>query len=323
MVQLKQFDAFPKVESNYKERKGAGGLVSLLVVVVLCVLITGEVRDYFHTQMKHDFMVDPVIHETMQINFDVSVKMPCNLLSIDVLDLSKELAHVDSKIKKDAVHFTASNARHFRDVGGYRYDQNVQAIFDNADDKNANSAIQVNNEGQSPDACRLYGSFTVNKVAGNLHITALGHGHGGAHTPHEAINFTHRIDKFSFGQDYPRMHNPLDDSVEISRNTFEGYQYFLSVVPTIYADKHRAVFTNQYAVTENYRPITVMNGSPTEIPGIFFRYFIEPISVRITEVRKDLLTFLVRICGIVGGVWVTSGLAYRLMLKFQRWAGFQ
>ncbi|KAG5460297.1 MAG: endoplasmic reticulum-golgi intermediate compartment-domain-containing protein, partial [Olpidium bornovanus] len=39
--------------------------------------------------------------------------------------------------------------------------------------------------------CRVYGSFDVNKVMGNLHITALGHGYGGQHVPHEAINFTH------------------------------------------------------------------------------------------------------------------------------------
>jgi len=90
-------------------------------------------------------------------------------------------------------------------------------------------------------------------------------------------------------------------------------------VPTIYADARQAVFTNQYAVTENYRPINTLNGSPIEVPGVFFKYFIEPISVRITQIEKDLTTFLVRICGIVGGVWVTSGLTYRLMLKFQRW----
>jgi hypothetical protein len=36
-----------------------------------------------------------------------------------------------------------------------------------------------------------------------------------------AINFTHRIDKFSFGKDYPNQVNPLDNSVEIS----EGGKY--------------------------------------------------------------------------------------------------
>jgi hypothetical protein len=30
------------------------------------------------------------------------------------------------------------------------------------------------------------------------------------------LNFTHRIDEFSFGQLYPNLFNPLDNSIEIS-----------------------------------------------------------------------------------------------------------
>lgn len=30
------------------------------------------------------------------------------------------------------------------------------------------------------------------------------------------LNFTHRIDEFSFGQLYPNLINPLDNSVEIA-----------------------------------------------------------------------------------------------------------
>lgn len=30
------------------------------------------------------------------------------------------------------------------------------------------------------------------------------------------LNFTHRIDEFSFGQLYPDLFNPLDNSIEIS-----------------------------------------------------------------------------------------------------------
>jgi hypothetical protein len=34
-------------------------------------------------------------------------------------------------------------------------------------------------------ACRVAGMIKVNKVAGNLHITALGHGYGGQHVDHD------------------------------------------------------------------------------------------------------------------------------------------
>ena len=32
----------------------------------------------------------------------------------------------------------------------------------------------------------------------------------------KVMNFTHRIDEFSFGTHYPRLINPLDNSVEIA-----------------------------------------------------------------------------------------------------------
>ena len=37
-------------------------------------------------------------------------------------------------------------------------------------------------------ACRVAGTIKVNKVAGNLHITALGHGYGGQHVEHDGTN---------------------------------------------------------------------------------------------------------------------------------------
>jgi hypothetical protein len=58
--------------------------------------------------------------------------------------------------------------------------------------------------------CRLSGQIELNKVSGALHITAAGHGFTGAHTPHEIINFTHRIDRLQFGLNYPGIVNPLD-----------------------------------------------------------------------------------------------------------------
>jgi hypothetical protein len=42
-------------------------------------------------------------------------------------------------------------------------------------------------EGLENTACRFSGTFTVNKITGMLHITALGHGYMGKHTDHKGI----------------------------------------------------------------------------------------------------------------------------------------
>ena len=81
-------------------------------------------------------------------------------------------------------------------------------------------------------------------------------------------------------------------------------------------DRHRLLQTNQFAVSEVYKAIPTLMGAPTEVPGIFVKYFIEPISVQVKEEPRDLVAVLIRLVGIVGGVWVTFGLVYRILVKF-------
>lgn len=64
---------------------------------------------------------------------------------------------------------------------------------------------------------------------------------------------------------------------------FEIFQYAISVVPTTYVDRRNNVLlTNQYAVTDSHKRFKEGH----TIPGIFFKYDIEPISVQISETRQ-------------------------------------
>lgn len=76
------------------------------------------------------------------------------------------------------------------------------------------------------DACRIYGSLILNKVAGNFHITAgkslslpRGHIHISAFMTERDYNFTHRINKLSFGDPSPGVIHPLDGDEKISDNS--------------------------------------------------------------------------------------------------------
>jgi hypothetical protein len=71
---------------------------------------------------------------------------------------------------------------------------------------------------KSGEGCRIEGSMTVNKVAGNFHMT-MGESivRDGAHIhqflPNEApsFNVSHTIHSLSFGKTYPDMlPNPMD-----------------------------------------------------------------------------------------------------------------
>lgn len=47
------------------------------------------------------------------------------------------------------------------------------------------------------------------------------------------------------------------------------------------------------------------------VSGIFMKYDISSLMVKVTEQHMPLWQFLVRLCGIVGGIFTTTGRLYR------------
>lgn len=74
-----------------------------------------------------------------------------------------------------------------------------------------------------PNACRVYGSLNINKVAGNFHVTSgksltlpRGHVHISAFMTENEYNFTHRIHRFSFGKPSPGIIHPLEGDEKVT-----------------------------------------------------------------------------------------------------------
>ena len=42
--------------------------------------------------------------------------------------------------------------------------------------------------------------------------------------------------------------------------------------------------------------------------GVYFKYDFSPLIVRVTEKGRPFWQFLVRLCGIIGGIFATSGI---------------
>ena len=167
-----------------------------------------------------------------------------------------------------------------------------------------------------------------------------------------AFNFSHVINELSFGPFYPSLVNPLDRTVNIATAHFHKFQYFMSVVPTVYSVNPpssssssslaallslapassspssatsptdaevararaaagtgggRTIFTNQYAVTEQSHEISEMH-----VPGLFFKYDIEPIMLAVEERRAGLATFLVKAVNVLSGVLVAGHWTFAL-----------
>ena len=152
----------------------------------------------------------------------------------------------------------------------------------------------------------------------------------------QAFNFSHYINELSFGPFYPSLTNPLDDTVATTPDHFYKYQYYLSIVPTIYTTDAKAlraitkynespnsgsdgleqhpkryskktVFTNQYAVTEQSRPVP-----ENSVPGVFVKFDIEPILLTIAEEWSSIPSLFIRLVNVISGVLVAGGWLFQI-----------
>lgn len=122
------------------------------------------------------------------------------------------------------------------------------------------------------------------------------------------FNFSHVISELSYGSFYPSLVNPLDRTVNLATANFHKFQYYLSVVPTVYSVGRSTIQTNQYAVTEQSKEIE----PHSNIPGIFVKYDIEPILLAVHESRDGFFVFLIKLINVVSGVLVAGHWGYTL-----------
>ena len=125
---------------------------------------------------------------------------------------------------------------------------------------------------QTGEGCQVYGHFEVNKVAGNFHLApGKSYQQGAVHVhdlqlfgPDAYFNFSHVVNKLSYGAEFPGLINPLDGAAQTQQGPHLMYQYFIKVVPTVYRDmKGSALRTAQFSVTEYHKCVP-----PPAVPSL-------------------------------------------------------
>ncbi|KAJ4310469.1 hypothetical protein N0V84_010951 [Fusarium piperis] len=316
------FDAFPKSKPQYIQRTSGGGKWTVAVSIISLILIWGEVARWWRGIESHNFEVEAGVGRELQINLDIVVRMQCDDIHVNVQDASGDRIMAAKRLHRDKTlwsQWVDSKGMHklgrdsqgrvvtqsgWNDLGyeeegfGEEHVHDIVALGR----KKAKWAKTPKVKGHA-DSCRVYGSLHLNKVQGDFHITARGHGYmgNGEHLDHKNFNFSHIISELSYGPFYPSLVNPLDGTVNAAPDNFHKFQYYLSIVPTVYSVGSKSILTNQYAVTEQSKAV-----NEHYIPGIFFKYDIEPILLTVHESRDGILTFLVKIINIVSGVLVAG-----------------
>ncbi|OAA39391.1 hypothetical protein NOR_06229 [Metarhizium rileyi] len=329
------FDAFPKSKPEYVTRTEGGGKWTVAMAAVSVFLLWAEIARWWRGSEFHTFAVEKGVSHSMQINLDTVILMKCGDLHVNVQDAAGDLILAGAKLNKDetswsqwvnqkGVHklgrdsegriITGAGWRNLDEEGfGEEHVHDIVALGK----KRARWAKTPRVRGP-PDSCRIYGSLELNKVQGDFHITARGHGYRGqgGHLDHAQFNFSHIISELSFGPYYPSLVNPLDRTFNMAKDHFHKFQYYVSVVPTRYSVGSNSIFTNQYAVTEQSKAI-----SEYSVPGVFVKYDIEPILLSVNENRDGILMFVVKLINVLSGVLVAGHWGFTLSEWFREVIG--
>ncbi|KAL8631065.1 hypothetical protein Q9189_003260 [Teloschistes chrysophthalmus] len=342
---IRTFDAFPKTKATYTRRTSTGGYTTLVLILVSLFLSVSEFLRWYRGHESHLFSVEKGVSHQLQINLDIVVPMLCHDLHINVQDASGDRILAGDLLNKDPTNWDdwaavkgahqLADAKYVREEEEDTHVGHVLGEVGGIKKKKFKRTPRVGRGAAVGKSCRIYGSLEGNKVQGDFHITARGHGYVelGAHLDHDTFNFSHIINELSFGPLYPSLLNPLDKTYATTPDHFYKYQYYLSVVPTIYTrspsppsippsppntnnknnplpqdhSTRTTLHTNQYAATSQSHPV-----SERTIPGIFFKFDIEPILLTVREQRQSFLWLVVRVVNVVSGVLVGGGWVYQL-----------
>ncbi|XP_018567670.1 endoplasmic reticulum-Golgi intermediate compartment protein 2 [Anoplophora glabripennis] len=323
LSKVKKLDIFPKVDETFKETSSVGGTFSIISFLIIIVLVYSEVNYYLNSKFMFKFSPDIHFDEKLKINVDITIAMPCHNVGADILDSTNQNAFKFGSLEEEDTWFELAhnqqihfdNKRHFNSYLREEYHAVKDLLWRSSFSTHFGELPPRNHNPDRPyDACRIFGSLILNKVAGNFHITAgkslnlpRGHVHISAFMTERDYNFTHRINKFSFGDPSPGIVHPLEGDEVISRDGMTLFNYFIEVVPTNINTFLTAVNTYQYSVKALSRPINHDKGSHG-MPGLFFKYDVSALRVTVRQERDHLGVFLARLCSIIGGIYVCSGI---------------
>lgn len=206
---VKAFDAFPKTKPSYQQKTNTGGVWTVVLICASLWLAGSEMKRWWYGSTSHEFSVEQGVGHDLQINLDVVVAMKCDDLHVNVQDASGDRILAGQALKKDATawvqygnnrkqHALGSTKQERLDLSGTPgherareyHQEDVHDYLGAARSKKKFPKTPILKRGLRPDSCRIYGSMHGNKVQGDFHITARGHGYMefGQHLEHTGMS---------------------------------------------------------------------------------------------------------------------------------------
>lgn len=313
-ARLKAFDVYRKLPQDLTEPTMSGAIVSIASTLIMLILFLTEFNEFLKVRTVSEMFIDTNKGgEKLVVNIDISMPhLPCDLASFDAQDvMGSHHLNIGGDLRKRRLSADGTQGEEIRHGDG---DTNFNL-------ERANKAFQ------DKEGCRFYGTFSVNKVPGNFHVSSHAYmdhvnvifSQNGINT----IDLSHNIHHISFGEDKDLKLiktqfdqgalNPLDNVQKMKTpaqaTSHVMYQYYISVVPTTYEDlKGKQIYVHQFTANNN----EIEGG---QFPGLFFRYDLSPVTVKFSLTKESFFRFLVQICAIIGGIFTVAGIIDAILHK--------
>lgn len=304
---FKSFDVYRKLPTDLSEPTISGGIVSLTFSLLMLILFVSEFRTFLTRKSVSEMLIDQNRGgEKLMVNLDILLpNLPCDFTSLDAQDImGTHNMNVGGKLYKVRI---AQDGKVLEEI---HYDDGDK----NLDLERTRKAFA------DKEGCQLVGSFEINKVPGNFHISMHAYGdylqHVMMQSNLQTLDLSHEINHLSFGEATDLMTirkyydagilNPLDG---VKKYKPEGlgnngivFQYYMNVIPTTYENpKGQELYVHQFIAHGNEIPTGY-------IPVLYFRYDLSPVTVKHTLYKESFFRFLVQICAILGGIFTIAGI---------------
>lgn len=220
---------------------------------MIIYFIYKEVLFYLEPRLIFKFKPDTDLETKLKINIDLTIAMPCRGIGADILDSTNQnvfsfgvleeedtwwelcpnqqmyfeyMQQLNTYLREEYHSIAVRRCLCFQKfyIGpNILFKYNFQEVLYKGDEKMTYKLPPRSKIPDKPyDACRVHGKLTLNKVAGNFHITAgksihfpSGHIHLSAIFEEHKQNFSHRINRFSFGDSTAGIIHPLEGDEKI------------------------------------------------------------------------------------------------------------
>ncbi len=266
---VKRLDIYRKIPKDLTQPTTTGGLVSIACVTFIFVMLASELVSFVAPDIRSELLVDSDSNPTDRIPVRLNISLPGMKCEFLGIDIQDDMG------------------RH--EVG---FVENTLKTPINGD-----------------SGCLFEARFHINRVPGNFHVST----HSVDDQPDD-YDFSHVVHELTIGSRIKKIaakgigsFNALGGRQKLDSNGLESHEYVMKIVPTTYVDLAQTKLV-AYQYTYAYRSYVSFGHGGRVVPAIWFRYDLNPITVRYHETRPPLYHFVTTICAIVGGTFTVAGI---------------